>query len=229
MQNKVLQKKLERVATTMVATACLIASRVVRYEIDPDEVVNRTTIRWEGRRDSSAIVLKDTFALDFALHDLGITSLDTQVYYHETTALAREAIPPAYVSVTQALCNLVAHELSHLFLFLTDARYGGRGTGGVHNQQWLDLMLYLRDRLSIVFCFCPQREWASYSNGEDRINLRWSFLNNFVRASYIKEHKRLLPLKKRAQFGYIDDYLKRLVRANNHHALFVMSERMSNF
>ncbi|WP_425526351.1 SprT-like domain-containing protein [Vibrio harveyi] len=202
-----------------------MASRSTNHALDYHRVLAKTTWVWEGQRDCLTKVRDGDFSIYFALHEVLPATSSSHVYYAESSSLARKSVPPAIITHTEALCNVIAHEVAHLYLFLINPSYGRDGRN-VHNREWLDLMLSLRERLIQLFCFCPKTHLHQYHEGRCNINFQWSFLSSYLRTMYLYEHGNLLPVKVSSYLLYIERLIHKLMRYRCYDGLFLLGQRM---
>ena len=217
------QKSIEREALTIVGTACLVGSRATGIELDYLSVIQNTVLSWQGVRTSQATVTDSGGGLYLALHELFSSELDGRYFYSESSAIARTQLPPAYVSASEALCSLIAHEVAHLFMLHVPKL---RGRKNQHHQSWLDLMLVIRGRLVSVFCFCPNMELERHHSKSSAINMRWQFIRHYIRCETLKESGSLLPVKVSRDLFIIHKLIHRLRKRRAIRGLFLVSERL---
>ncbi|HAS6026904.1 SprT-like domain-containing protein [Vibrio vulnificus] len=224
-QNNVFQKKLEKDAQCILATACQLASHFLSVSFDFRLALSNTQWSWEGKRECVTVVTGSNFHLYFALHEILESGDVGQVYYAESGQLASHALPSALVSPHEALCNVIAHEVAHLFLFVYQPSYGRNGHD-VHDHEWLELMLSLRERLISVFCFCPKLQLRRYHQGHCTVNFNWDFIRAYLQSKYVLEHGYLLPVKMSCYLRYIENLIHKLIRYQCYEGLSLVSRRL---
>lgn len=157
--------------------ACELAARQLGIPVLPS---GSFECAWSGDCDSYVIETHpQQFRIRLALHELFKYEQGGGFYYSETSAIASKTIQSAYLTKRGALCALIAHEVAHWALFCHDPNYGQR----VHNQRWLDLVLYLRSKLFPIFDFesVMVKRGGSLDNAKLAINHQWPLLVTYSR------------------------------------------------
>lgn len=156
-----------------------VAFKLAVIESNQEALLNsdiELSCRWSGKRGSEAIVHGEHAKLDLALHEAyGHPNRRDEYYYSESTQLARRVLPCGFLSERGVLCALIAHEMAHAVLFLSDSKYGTRP----HNRVWIELTAYLRSRLIGIFDFNVDTYHQLYIQGNDVVNLDWPLVKSY--------------------------------------------------
>ncbi len=177
---------------------------------------------WDGKKHSETQVQGDQVNIRLAFQDLFGFPKGDLFYYSESTQQARKAIPCGYISARAALCALISHEVAHAALFVTQQEYGKRP----HNKEWLDLTLFLRERLLPVFDYSAERSYDAFIGGDYVLNFEWELL-----ISYIRNFDSLMATKPKKQgirfhFKLVGAIIERLIRNDERNGLVILSDRL---
>ncbi|MGD8116902.1 hypothetical protein [Vibrio sp. TRT 29B02] len=177
---------------------------------------------WDGKKHSETQIQGDRVYIRFAFQDLFRFQKGDLFYYSESTELARKAIPCGYVSARAALCALISHEVAHAALFVTEQEYGKRP----HNKAWLDLTIYLRERLLPVFDYSAERSYLDFIDGDDVLNFDWELL-----MSYIRNFDSMMATKPKKQgirfhFRLVGAIIERLISNGEQKGLVILTDKL---